>query len=63
LQEFKGNNDSTTIVFYPLELAETARFVRFYPVSYKTNACIRVELYGQEIRKGKLVDELIFSCS
>jgi hypothetical protein len=56
LQGFKGNNDSTTIVFHPLEPAETARFVRFYPVSYETNACIRVELYGQEMRKGKLVE-------
>jgi hypothetical protein len=56
LQELEGNNDSTTIVFHPLEPAETARFVRFYPVSYETNACIRVELYGQEMRKGKLVE-------
>jgi hypothetical protein len=55
LQEFKGNNNSTTVVFHPLEPAEMARFARFYPVSYETNACIRVELYGKETRKGKLV--------
>jgi hypothetical protein len=55
LQVFEGNNDSTTIVTHPLNSTERTRFVRFYPTTYDNNACIRVELHGQEIVKSKLV--------
>jgi cob(I)alamin adenosyltransferase len=55
LQVFEGNNDATTIVTHRLNSTERARFVRFYPTAYETNACIQVELYGHEIVKSKLV--------
>ena len=55
LQILTGNNDSTAIVYHALNSTDRTRFVRFYPVRYKMNACIRVELYGDEVKKGKPV--------
>ena len=48
---FQGNNDSSTIVRHSLTATKRTRFVRFYPISFETNACIRVKLYGQEVIK------------
>ncbi|XP_028410342.1 uncharacterized protein LOC114532921 [Dendronephthya gigantea] len=56
---FKGNNDSTTEVYNELNATRKTRFVRFYPVSYNTSACIRVELYGQEIVKERCEKNVI----
>ena len=53
MQILTGNNDSTTKVYHALNSTVRARFVRLYPVTYEKNACIRVELYGDVIEKGK----------
>ena len=44
-QVFSGNCDHFTPVVNILEHGVTARYVRFYPVTY-TYVCMRVEVYG-----------------
>ena len=45
LQIFDGNCDHFTPVVNILERGITARYVRFYPVTYNY-VCMRVEVYG-----------------
>ena len=45
LQIFDGNCDHFTPVVNILEDGTTARYVRFYPVTYNY-VCMRVEVYG-----------------
>ena len=45
LQIFDGNCDHFTPVLNILERGITARYVRFYPVTYNY-VCMRVEVYG-----------------
>ena len=44
-QDFPGNKDANTIVRHSLSTAVKARFVRFYPVTYQSWPCLRVEIF------------------
>ena len=44
-QVFAGNTDQNNIVMHSLSPDVEARFVRFYPVTYKGWPCLRVEIF------------------
>ena len=46
LKVFDGNCDHVTPVLNSLESAQTARYIRIYPIKYFGAACLRVEVYG-----------------
>ncbi|XP_046846179.1 receptor-type tyrosine-protein phosphatase S-like isoform X2 [Xenia sp. Carnegie-2017] len=47
----KGNKNGADVVFFNLNVNKTVRFVRFYPMAYDKNGCLRVELYGEVKKK------------
>lgn len=48
---WRGNSDTQTVVENIFPSPISARFVRVFPVSYKYEICLRMELYG--CRNGK----------
>lgn len=46
VQEFKGNMDQSSLVRHWLKPHYHARFVRFVPLSWVGQRCMRVELHG-----------------
>ena len=45
LQDFDANEDRDSIVQNSLSTYQEARYVRFYPITYTTWPCVRVEIY------------------
>ena len=48
VQEFNGNSDQSSVVHHWLDYHFYARFVRFVPLTWVGQQCMRVELHGCE---------------
>lgn len=45
-QEFNGNTDGSSVVRHWLKPRFNARYVRFVPILWTGQQCMRVEIYG-----------------